>query len=85
MIGQQDGARTSDTGVFITLTSSKRQIEKVYLQGFLRVITGRGIRKDTTETLVIESDEDLGAVFVVTLGNDKSWMAPLGAPWEAYS
>ena len=30
---------------------------------------------------MIESDEDLGAVFVVTLGNDKSWMAPLGAPW----
>ena len=79
--GEQKGAGTTDTGVFIRLIGSKGHSGKVYLQGFLKVLTGHGISRDTSEYLIIESSGDLGDVLVVTLGNDKSWLAPLGAPW----
>ena len=79
--GKQEGAGTSDTGVFVQLIGSKGQTSKVYLQDYLKVLTGRNIDSDTTENLIVESSGDLGEVLVVVLGNDKSWLAPLGAPW----
>ena len=79
--GKQKGAGTSDTGVFVQLVGSKGQTKKVYLQNHLSVLLGRDIDEDTVENLIIESSGDLGEVLVVILGNDKSWLAPLGAPW----
>ena len=31
--------------------------------------------------LMVESDGDLGDILVVVLGNDKSWISLIGAPW----
>ena len=79
--GEQNGAGTSDTGVFVQLIGSKGHSGKVYLQGLLDVLSGESIEKGTSENLVIESSGDLGKVLVVILGNDESFLAPLGAPW----
>ena len=81
MTGEQKGAGTSDTGVFVQLIASKGHSGKVYLQGLLDVLSGESIEKGTSENLVIESSGDLGKVLVVILGNDESFLAPLGAPW----
>lgn len=51
------------------------------MQSFLDVLLDKDVDRGTTENLIIESSGDLGTVLVVVLGNDKSWLAPLGAPW----
>ena len=79
--GQQEGAGTSDTGVYIRLIGSNGRSSKVYLQSFLKVLTGKSINKDSRENLIIECDGDLGNILVVILGNDKSWLVIPGAPW----
>ena len=55
MTGKQEGAGTSDTGVFVQLIGSKGQTSKVYLQNCLKVLAGRDIDQNTTENLIIES------------------------------
>ena len=67
--------------MFVQLIGNKGQTSKVYLQNCLKVLVGHDIDHDTTENLIVESSGDLGEVLVVVLGNDKSWLAPLGAPW----
>ena len=79
--GKQEGAGTSDTGVFVRLVGSKGQSKKVYLQSFLKVLFGKGIKEASRDSLRIESEGDLGDILVVILGNDKSWLTTSGAPW----
>ena len=79
--GQQEGAGTSDTGVFVRLIGSKGQSSKIYLQNFLKVLIGKGIKEDSHDTLTIESSGDIGEILVVILGNDKCWLVTSGAPW----
>ena len=81
MTGEQQGAGTTDTGVYVQLIGSSGHSGKVYLQGFLDILLDKDIDRGTSENLIIESSGDLGTVLVVILGNDKSWLAPLGAPW----
>ena len=77
--GKQEGAGPSDTGVFVRLVGSKGQSKKVYLQSFLKVLFGKGIKAE--DSLTIESEGDLGDILVVILGNDKKSIATSGAPW----
>ena len=79
--GQLDGAGTSDTGVFLRLIGSNGQSSKVYLQSFLKVLIGKGIKEDSHDSFTVESGGDLGNILVVILGNDKSWLVTSGAPW----
>ena len=78
--GQQDGSGTTDTGVFVNLIGSKGQSGKIYLMNWLTALSGTA-KTRTYDDLLVESDGDLGDILVVVLGNDKNWIAVLGAPW----
>ena len=78
--GQLAGAGTADTGVFVNLIGSKGQSGKIYLMNWLTALTG-AVKRCTYDDLMVESDGDLGDILVVVLGNDKSWISLIGAPW----
>ena len=78
--GSQEGAGTTDTDVYITLTGNKASSGKVGISSWLKALKGSTNRR-TFDDLIIESDGDLGRVLVVAIGNEKEWFADLGAPW----
>ena len=78
--GCQEGAGGMDTDVYITLFGSKGHSGKIALSSILAVLKGRFSRR-TFDDLVIESDCDLGEILVVGVGNEKEWLADMGAPW----
>ena len=78
--GSQEGAGTTDTDVYITLTGNKGSSGKVGISSWLKALKGH-FKRRTFDDLIIESDGDLGRVLVVAIGNEKEWFAGLGAPW----
>ena len=78
--GSQEGAGTTDTDVYITLTGDKGSSGKVGISSWLKALKGSH-QQQTFDDLIIESDGDLGRVLVVALGNEKEWLADMGAPW----
>ena len=78
--GSQAGAGTDDTDIYITLTGSKASTGKVGISSWLKVLKGNFNRR-TFDDLVIECDDDLGQVLMVTLGNDKDWLIQVDSPW----
>ena len=78
--GSQEGAGTTNTDVYITLTGTKASSGKVGISGWLTALTGTFTRK-TFDDLIIESDGDLGHVLVVAIANEKEWLVDCGAPW----
>ena len=80
--GSQKGAGTSNTAVYITLTGDKASSEKVGISSWVKARKGSCKRRTFDDlTIEFESDDDLGQVLVVGIGNEKKWFAGSGAPW----
>ena len=77
--GKMSSAGTSDTGVYIAVIGTNGSTGKVYLVGYLSSLLG-GIDSSTHEDLIIETENNLGDVQVVVLGNDEGMWVP-GASW----
>ena len=78
--GSQAGAGSSNTDIYITLTGSKASTGKVGISGWLKVLKG-DFKRRTFDDLVIESEDDLGHVLVVTIGNDRERLLEMASPW----
>ena len=63
-----------DSGVYFSLTGSKRSSDRIRFN-FL------GAKKKSHEYVVVESDEDLGGVLVVELGNEKYLLLDSADSW----
>ena len=72
MNGKQLGAGTSSPEAFISLIGRSGHSGKLYLQGFLSLLSGNTIHQDTWDNVIIESNGDLGEILVVILGIDES-------------
>ncbi len=79
--GKQLSARMSDSGVYITLIGSKASSGKVYICKWLKIFS-QSTSRQSYDDLLIETDQDLGEILVVILGNDEAWFCSgIGAPW----
>ena len=78
MNGKQLGAGTSSPEAFISLIGRSGHSGKLYLQGFLSLLSGNTVHRDTWDNVIIESTENLGEILVVVLGIDKSL---INDPW----
>ena len=78
--GSQKGAGTKDTAVYITLIGDKASSGKVGISSWLKALKG-SCKRRTFDNLIVESDDDLGQVLVVGIGNEKKWFAGSEAPW----
>ncbi len=79
--GKQFLAGTTDTRVYITLIGKQASSGKVYLSHWLNIFSKPTSRR-TYDDLLIETDQELGEILVVVLGNDKGWfLGGDGSSW----
>ena len=74
------GAGSFTRDIYITLTGNKASTGKVGISSWLKALKG-DFKRQTFNDLVIESEDDLGHVLVVTIGNDKKRLLEVDSPW----
>ena len=74
LTGNQPGAETVDAGVYFSLAGRKRSSKRIRFN-FV------GAKKKSHEYIVVESDEDLGGVLVVELGNEEYFILDAADSW----
>ena len=74
LTGSQPGAGTTDVGVYFSLTGSKRSSGRVSFKFPFDAVAN----VSSNDYMIVETDEDLGGVLVVELGNYKN-ILPFGA------
>ena len=76
--GSEMFAGTPDKDIYLSLTGSKFRTKKLMIvQGWFSM----GISSHYYDDLVVESNNDLGDMLVVNLGNMKNWAFSTGSAW----